>query len=84
MIIEVKAKFACDDCGTEFLVPLDPATVASEGESVFFLAEDSVRAGLNYEDGVDRDYQGIGSVSADGRHYCDRCTKLHDRSEQPS
>lgn len=80
MIVEIKAKFSCDDCGTEFLVPLDPATVTSEGDSIFFLAEESVRAGLEYEDGDEnRECAGIGAVGEDGRHYCDRCRRLRDQ-----
>ena len=77
MIVEIKAKFACDDCGTEFFVPLDPAYEPPAGWSVFAVAEDSVRAGTDYEDATDDLPVGSGSVE-DGRHYCARCTKISD------
>ena len=79
MIVEIKAKFACDDCGTEFLVPLDPAYEPPVGWSIFAVAEDAIRAGRGYEDATDQ-ASGIcsfGSVE-DSRHYCARCTKRRD------
>lgn len=79
MIVEIEAKFACDDCGTEFLVEIDPAYVAPAGWSTFAIAEDVIRGGLTYRDGVETE-GGTGSVE-DGRHYCARCTKRRDRSD---
>lgn len=76
MIVEIRAKFACDDCGTEFTVPLDPGYDPPDGWSVMDVAEDSIRAGLHYEDGTD-DLDKIGSIE-DSHHYCSRCTKRRD------
>lgn len=80
MIIEVTAKFACDDCGTEFLIHLDPAYEPLHGWSVFEVAVDAIRQGNpgTYEDGIDRTTPlGSGSVD-DERHYCEPCTKKRD------
>jgi len=79
MLVEIKAKFSCDDCGTEFLVDLEPAYEPLAGISVFAIAEDAIRGG-SYEDAVDV-VQGpwrSGSVGDDGRHYCAECTLKHD------
>ena len=79
MIVEIEAKFACDDCGTEFFAPLDPACVPPAGWSIFAVAEDSVRGGIGYSDA--RDDEGVigsGSVGYDGRHYCAKCTRKYD------
>jgi hypothetical protein len=83
VIIEIEAKFACDDCGTEFLVPLDPGYSPPDGWAVMGVAEDSVRAGLHYRDGTDG-RGGIGSVGEDGRHYCARCTRRRDARTEPN
>ena len=89
MLVEIKAKFSCDDCGTEFLVDLEPAYEPLAGISVFAIAEDAIRGG-SYEDAVDvvqgpwrsgSVVQGpwrSGSVGDDGRHYCAECTLKHD------
>lgn len=77
MIVEIEAKFACDDCGTEFVVSLDPASQAPRGWTVFEIAEEAIRGGSEYRDGFERP-GAIGSVSIHGRHYCDRCTLKHD------
>lgn len=77
MIVDIEAKFSCDDCGTEFMVRLDPAYEPPNGWSVHAVAEDSVRQGLNYRDGTDVVY-GSGSVDGDGRHYCHQCTQRRD------
>lgn len=76
MLVEIEAKFSCDDCGTEFIVRLDPAAVPEFGWTLFEEAEDAIRAGSEYRDGFERP-GAIGSVD-DGRHYCDRCTLKHD------
>ncbi len=78
MIVEIEAKFACDDCGTEFTVPVDPAKVAPAGWSMFAVAEDFIRGGMGYRDATDDVPVGSGSVGDDGRHYCARCTKRYD------
>jgi hypothetical protein len=81
MICHVKAMFACDDCGTEFIVSLEPAYEPPAGWSVFAVAEDAIRGGQGYEDGVEGSMPGpwsSGSVGDDGRHYCDRCTRKRD------
>ena len=75
MILEIKAKFECDDCGTEFFVPLDPVSTCPPGWSMFDMAVDSIRGGLGYEDATDDLPVGSGSVEDDDRHYCNRCTK---------
>jgi transcription elongation factor Elf1 len=81
MIVEVTAKFACDDCGTEFENSIDPACEPPDCWSVFAVAEDAIRAGRNYRDATEeRNGNGMGSVGDDGRHYCDRCTTLRDKS----
>ncbi len=79
MIIEIEAKFSCDDCGTEFFAPLDPAYDVPSGWSVMAVAEDAVRGGIGYSDGTERPYNGSGSVGYDGRHYCARCTRKYDK-----
>lgn len=79
MIVNIEAKFACDNCGTEFFTPLDPAKVPLSEWSLFDVAEDSIRAGFGYYDGHDDDRGiGSGSVGGDGRHYCARCTRKYD------
>lgn len=45
MIVSVEAKFACDDCGTEFIVQLDPARESSADWTVMDVAEERIRAG---------------------------------------
>lgn len=77
MIIEIKAKFSCDDCGTEFFVSLDPGYAPPGEWTVFDVAVDTIRAGLTYEDATDDKY-GSGSVEEE-RHYCARCTKKMDQ-----
>lgn len=79
MIVEIKAKFSCDDCGTEFFVGMDPAYEPPAGWSVFAIAEDAIRKGDSYEDATDA-LIGYGSVGSDGRHYCTRCTNKRERS----
>lgn len=83
MIVEIKAKFSCDECGTEFLVSMDPATDPPAGWSVFDLAEDAIRAGHDYEDGHEPQSDWIGSVEGD-RHLCGKCTRKSDQEEQPT
>lgn len=78
MIVEVKAKFACDDCGTEFFVRLDPAYDPPGDWTVFDVAVDQIRGGLWYEDGNEDPIEtGSGSVEEE-RHYCARCTRKRD------
>lgn len=72
MIVEVEAKFSCDECGTEFVLSLDPAYSPPNGWSVFEIAEDAIRAGRQYSDGAGVT-SGLGGVDGDGRHYCDSC-----------
>lgn len=81
MIVEIQAKFACDDCGTEFFVNLDPGYYPPDEWSVCDVAEDSIRAGLTYEDATDDKGFKSGSVESDGRHYCNRCTKRRDAND---
>lgn len=80
MIVEIEAKFSCDDCGTEFFAPIDPAKIAPAGWSMLAIAEDFVRGGIGYTDGSDTgsDFIGSGSVGDDGRHYCAKCTRHYD------
>lgn len=82
MIVEIEAKFACDDCGTEFIAPLDPAYIPPRGWSVFAVAEDSIRSGIGYRDGTEDLPVGSGSVGPDGRHYCARCTRAYDGPQE--
>lgn len=77
MIVEIEAKFSCDDCGTEFVVGLDPAIDLPPGWTLYDAAEDAVRGGSEYRDGHGR-ADAVGSVGDDGRHYCDRCTRKRD------
>lgn len=81
MIVEIKAKFACDDCGTEFLVRLDPGYDPPDHWTVMDVAEDAVRSGMWYEDATGDYPQGSGCVGDDGRHYCQRCTSKMDAAE---
>mgnify|MGYP003520882636 FL=1 len=85
MIVEIEAKFSCDDCGTEFIVTIDPAYVPPKEWSVFSIAEDAVRLGTTYRDGRDgdRSLADSGSVDGDGRHYCAKCTRKRDDQWSP-
>lgn len=78
MILEIKAKYACDDCGTEFFVPLDPAYEAPANWPVIAVADDAIRGGQGYEDAHENPTGKSGSVGPDGRHYCSRCTDRND------
>ena len=78
MIVEIEAKFSCDDCGTEFVVGLDPGYDPPDNWTVMDIAEDSIRGELTYRDGTGEFPQGSGSIDGDGRHYCQRCTKKQD------
>lgn len=79
MIVEIEAKFSCDDCGTEFIVTLDPAYDPPSEWTLFDVAVDAVRAGSHYRDGFDDPIEtGCGSVDEE-RHYCARCTKQRDK-----
>lgn len=73
MLCQIKAMFACDDCGTEFTIEIDPPYEPPARWSMFDVAEDFIRRGGNYEDGTEV-VGGFGSVDGDGRHYCDRCS----------
>lgn len=77
MIIDIKAKFSCDDCGTEFIVGIDPGFVPPDKCSAFFIAEEAIRAGYlgTYEDGHGETAGGL--VDDMGRHYCFRCSQKH-------
>lgn len=76
MIQHIESQFSCDDCGTEFIVKLDPVWTLPDGWSLFDIAEDAIRRGLSYSDAaeyvVGRDSY-CGRVDADGRHLCRRC-----------
>lgn len=78
MIIEVKAKFACDDCGTEFFVPLDHAYEFPQGWSVFEAAEDAIRGGIGYEDATENTQPAYAGCVDGCRHYCAACTRKID------
>lgn len=82
MLVEIEAKFSCDECGTEFFVTLEPSYCPRAGLSVFAVAEDAIRGGTTYVDYMelkDDDERGTGSVGDDGRHYCRRCTRQNDK-----
>lgn len=81
MLVEIQAKFSCDDCGTEFLVTMDPAYNPPEGWSVFDVAEDAVRGGLGYEDAHEPRSAYVGMVE-DNRHLCGRCAEKLCRTEK--
>ena len=77
MIVEIKAKYECDQCGKRFAVCIDPGT-ALDGKSILDIADDEVAAGgLDYEAAEDQ-RDGFGSVGDDGRHYCAGCTEEKD------
>lgn len=80
MIMRIEAWFSCDDCGMEFTVAIDPAKICSGGWSMMLVAEDSIRGGEGYDDGDETrgHSRGSGCVTAEGRHYCDACTKRMD------
>ena len=82
MLAEIKARFSCDDCGTEFLIAIDPASQPPEGWSMFDMAEDAICGWLDYEDGHDEDEPGGGGSVEDDRHLCRRCTRK--RLAEPS
>jgi hypothetical protein len=77
-LVEITAKFACDDCGTEFIVGLEPPYVPPPEWSVFAVAENAIRRGESYEDGTEAT-DGLGAVDDNGRHYCDRCRRKMDK-----
>lgn len=72
MIIAIKAKFACDQCGEEFSVSIDPASIGAPGWSVFEIAEDAIRGGIGYEDGAPHEPGKVGAVEGN-RHLCKEC-----------
>ena len=74
MIINIKAEFACDNCGTVFHVGLDPAYQAPATWTTFEVAEDAVRGGIDYE-AEGHDF--VSSVQ-DGKHLCGICTRKLD------
>lgn len=83
MIIEIKAKFSCDDCGTEFFIKLDPAfNTKAEAWTLMDVAEDFISSSYfdSYEDGTDRDYEGYASIEGE-RHLCCRCTEKRFKGE---
>lgn len=83
MLIEIQAKFSCDDCGTEFSVTVDPALVMPTGWSVFDVAEDAVRGGFGYEDAHEPRSSYVGMVE-DDRHLCGRCAEKLCKNEKES
>lgn len=80
MIVDIKAKFSCDECGTEFIVSIDPPYEPPAGWSMFDVAEDAIRGGQDYEDGHEPQSDYIGSVQ-DDRHLCGRCTRKADQED---
>jgi hypothetical protein len=78
VIVEIKAKFSCDECGTEFVVSMDPSFSAPPDLTLFDLAEDAISSGRDYEDGHEPSMGYTGSVD-DGRHLCGRCTHEADQ-----
>jgi len=84
VIVEIEAKFECDDCGTKFSAMLDPGYDHPDDWTVMDVAEDSVRAGMTYRDGTGDVVQVGGSIGSDGRHYCQQCTKKLDAAECPA
>lgn len=78
MIVDIEAKFACDVCGTEFVVKIDPAAKSFGDGAIMELAEDFIRRGDSYRDGFEDVPCTGGSVGDDGSHFCQRCTKKID------
>ena len=72
MIIEISAKFECDDCGDIFYARLDPAYTPARCLSVFALAEDAIRS----------DQFSTGCV-IDERHLCKACV-IEKEADQPA
>ena len=72
MIREIEATFDCDECGTQFIIKLDPAFEPEAGDSLFSIAEDAIRKSNlgTYRDGFDN---ASGGAVIDERHYCQRC-----------
>lgn len=64
-LLEIKATFSCDECGTVFAVGLDAAYCPPTNWSLMDVAEDQVRAGLQ-------------SVQ-DNKHLCRKCTMKADK-----
>jgi hypothetical protein len=78
VIIEITAKFACDDCGTEFTVSIDPAEPIPALWSLFEVAEDACAGGRNYRDAKHPVLEsGVSSVDG-SRHLCHECTLTND------
>ncbi len=67
MIIEIIAKFQCDECGEFFSTTLDPGYDPPEDWCVIDVAEDSLRG------------FGKHKVGADGQHYCEQCTSAQQQ-----
>ena len=65
MLIHIRAKFECDDCGVRFEVDLDPAVNVKPGWSLFDQAVDALRCdpacGMNGD-----------------KHRCAKCLKKED------
>lgn len=67
----ILATIACDSCGAEFRVELDPAYNPPAGWSIWDVAVDAVRGGVEAD--------GTGSTSVqDGEMLCSSCTKERD------
>lgn len=71
MLQKVQAHFVCDTCSKAFAVRIDSAVRPRAGWSVFEIAEDAIRAGLDYED-ENPIPGGFGAVD-NGNHYCVQC-----------
>ena len=79
-LIEIRARFRCDDCGREFSVQLDPVDKPPTGWSVFDVAEDAIRGGAGYiGPDVTGSVQKSDTISdKDNKHLCGTCTEKTD------
>lgn len=76
MLVDIKAKFRCDECDWEFTVALDPAD-RQAGCAIMEVVEERLCSGAGYEDGVSE--WGESGDAKDGVHLCAKC----DREREP-
>lgn len=72
MILEIIAKFSCDECGGRITVGLEPSQKLPEGWCILDEAVDRVRGGLSEE--------GLVSAKDDDTVLCPTCTNKADET----
>lgn len=81
MLLDIKARFACDRCGCQFWIDLAPADCMPEDSSLFEYAENEIRrcALAAYSDELGGSVGG--SVQGD-KQLCQTCTTIADKPKK--